>query len=115
MINSPKKSHISGSIAFFPGIDEYLESIGHGFPINVDGLEEISTAISTKTGLSFEQSEIILRLFFQEIRHAIIRGDVINLRMLGKFLVSSPATTGNSRKVFVKFMPSNELLSRIRK
>ncbi len=115
MIKKPKKSSVCESKTdLLPDLGSYLESIGHGVKIKLDGLGDLVTAVSARTGFSTEESRVVLKLLFQEIRHAMLRGDKINLSDFGVFFVSSPAVSGNIERVFAKFMPAKALLKRIR-
>jgi nucleoid DNA-binding protein len=97
-----------------PDIEEYLESISYGHPISVGAeLERISSAINSHTTLSKDNGNIVLRLFFEEIRRAVLRGEVVRLRGFGSFYVSGPKTSGNRERVFVKFRPSPILKRRL--
>lgn len=99
----------------FPGIDEYLESINYGYPISLGGteLDIFVKLINSYTTLNDENSGIILRLIFEEIRKALLRGEIINLRGFGSFYVSSPKVSGNKERVFIRFRPSKILRQRL--
>lgn len=96
-----------------PGIDQYLSSQGDGAPIDISGLDHIIEAITAYCGLTKEQSNRILCLFFQEIRSSMLRGDVVDLRSLGSFFVSSPKVTSNIQRVFPKFKAKKSLIKRL--
>ena len=96
-----------------PNIDKYLIRKGDGYPITTPELNDISEMISAKTLLTDIQSKQILNLFFQEIRGRMLRGEIINLKNFGKFFISSPLTSNNSRKIFPKFYPSKYLLNKL--
>lgn len=96
-----------------PGIEEFLAAKGSGQPIEVPELEHIADALVAYTGLTKEQSIRILILFFQEIRTSMLNGEVVDIRGLGSFFVSSPATTQTLKRVFVKFKPKRSLIKRI--
>jgi len=98
-----------------PGIEEYLASQGNGLPVEVPELQHIADGIVAYCGVTKEQSIRILSLFFQEIRTAMLKGEVVDIRGLGMFLVSSPVTTKNSKKVFAKFRPKQSLIKRMTK
>jgi nucleoid DNA-binding protein len=98
-----------------PGIDYYLSGQGDGFPVEVPELDNFIVAITSLTPLTNEQATRILKLFFQEIRAAMLRGDTVDIRGLGSFLISSPKTTKTINHVFPKFIPKKSLLKRIRK
>lgn len=96
-----------------PGIDEYLAARGDGHPIEVKELDHICEALVAYCGFTKEQSVRILSLFFQEIRSAMLKGEVIDIRGLGTFFISSPNTTGNALKVFPKFKAKKILAKRM--
>ena len=96
-----------------PGIDEYLEATGDGSPVACPELQDIEQAIKNETGLSGEAARSILVLFFQEIRTAMLQGKVVDLRMFGKWYISSPKVSGNKRYIFPKFEARKSLLKRM--
>lgn len=96
-----------------PGIEEYLASRGNGQPIEVQELKHITDALVAFSNLSEEQANRILVLFFQEIRSSILKGEIVNIRRLGTFLMSSPKITGTKRKIFPKFIPKYSLTKRL--
>lgn len=96
-----------------PGIDEYLADRGDGHPIEAKELDHICDALIAYCGLTKEQAQRILSLFFQEIRTAMLKGEVVDIRSFGTFFISSPLTTGNSKKVFPKFKAKKSLIKRM--
>lgn len=96
-----------------PGIQEYLSANGSGQPIEISEVDHFADAIVAYCGLTKEQSQRILMLFFQEIRSTMLQGDVVDIRGLGSFLVSSPATTKNSKKVFPQFKAKKSFIKRM--
>ena len=95
------------------GIEEYLSSLGNGCPVDVSELDHISEYLVAYCGLTKEQSKRILTLFFQEIRSFMLKGDVVDIRGLGSFFISSPTVTSNSKKVFPKFKCKRSLSRRL--
>ena len=96
-----------------PGIEDHLAAHGAGQPIEVQELEHIVEAIEAYCGLTKEQSNRLLCLFFQEIRSAMLRGEIVDIRGLGSFFIASPSITSNTIKVFPKFTPKRSLLRRL--
>ena len=97
-----------------PDIEDYLETLDHGQPIIInEELESIVNAMAAKSSLNKEQAKIVLRLFLQEIRAALLRGEIISIKHWGRLFVSSPRTTGNTERVFVKYKPTKSLLNKI--
>ena len=98
---------------FYPDIHDYLESVENSKSVNVKGFEELIYKIRAHTGLSFEASSLVLKHFFQDIRNAMLRGDIIALSGFGKFFISSPKNTNNKNKVFAKFKPYPQLSNKL--
>ncbi|KKN67663.1 hypothetical protein LCGC14_0459220 [marine sediment metagenome] len=98
---------------FHPDIHDYLESVENSKSVNVKGFEWLIYKIRAHTGLSYEVSSLVLKHFFQDIRNAMLRGDIVALNGFGKFLVSSPKNTNNKQRIFVKFMPYTQLSNKL--
>ena len=96
-----------------PGIEDYLASQGNGNPIDVSELDHISEALVAYCGFTKDQSKRILTLFFQEIRAAMLGGDVVDIRGLGSFFISSPNVTSNVERIFPKFKSKRSFLKRL--
>ncbi len=96
-----------------PGIEDYLASRGNGSPIDVSELDHISEALVAYCGFTKEQANRVLTLFFQEIRAAMLRGLIIDIRGLGSFFISSPNVTSNIERVFPKFKSKQSFLRRL--
>lgn len=96
-----------------PGIEEYLASRGNGCPVDVSELDHVSEALVAFCGFSKEQAKRILTLFFQEIRTAMLNGEVVDIRGFGSFFISSPAVSENTKRVFPKFKVKKSLSRRM--
>jgi len=97
---------------FYPDIEEYLESTTNKKSVSSKGLEELVFKVRAATGLDYDVAQQLVRHFFQEIRNAMLRGDIVVLRGLGKFFVSSPLH-GNKEHIFPKFEPYKSLSDRL--
>ena len=98
---------------FLPGIEEYLETANNKKSVSSKGLEEIICQIQIKTGLDYKTSASVLEMFFQEIRNSMLRGEIVTIRSLGKFFVSSPLSSNNKRRVFPVFKPYKKLIKKL--
>lgn len=87
---------------FYPDIDEYLDCYDNAKSVSTKGLDEIIYKVRAFTGLDYDVCARIVKLYFQEIRNAMLRGDVVVVKGLGKFFVSSPLH-GNKEYIFPKF------------
>lgn len=96
-----------------PGITEFLESLDDNFPVTTENLDELIALIQSSTGLNKESSEIILRLFFQEIRTQVLKGNSVTIKGFGKFYITSPKTNNNKKKIYPTFKPSKELITNL--
>lgn len=97
---------------FYPDIHEYLETVENKKSVSAKGLEEMVLKVRAQTGLSQDICLEIVKYFFQEMRNAMLRGDQVTLRGLGKMYIASPRT-GSKRKIFPKFEPYDKLLSKV--
>jgi nucleoid DNA-binding protein len=98
---------------FHPDIHDYLESAENSKSVNVKGFDELIYKIRAHTGLSYDASSLVLKYFFQDIRNAMLRGDIVALNGFGKFFISSPKNTNNKQKVFAKFKPYTQLANKL--
>lgn len=103
----------NNEIELLPDISKYLEQVENTKSVNINGLDEIAYRMRASTGLSKEACMIVLKLFFQEIRNSILRGDVVALYRFGKFFLSTPKTSKNKKRIFPKFKPYQALLSKL--
>lgn len=91
-----------------PGIQDYLEQQNEN-SISVSGLEEMLAMIQSKTGLELDACKVITKMLFHEIRSAMLRGDIVEIRGLGKFYIASPLVSNNKSKIFPKFQSYKSL------
>jgi nucleoid DNA-binding protein len=96
-----------------PDINEYLTGRGNQCPVTVPELGEIVEKVSSRTKLSEEQANQVVKLFFQEIRGHLLRDGMVDISFLGRFSISSPKTSGTKRKVFPKFKAKRSLIKRM--
>ena len=94
-------------------IEEFMESLDHNLPVSIDNLDHIVGAILSKTKLNEHDAKVIVRLFFQEIRNSLLRKNKVDIRTLGSFYISSPCTTNNLKKIFVKFKQKKSLKDKL--
>ena len=97
---------------FYPDISdvrqkEYISKIG------VSNLEYIVYKICALTGLNKTSAELLLTYYWQEIANNMLEGNVVIIKELGKFYISSPKTSGKKFKIFPKLKPSLNLLKEL--
>ena len=98
---------------FYSDIFDYLDTIENTKSVTSKGFDDLVLKIRAYTGLSEEESEIVLKYFFQSIRSYMLRGEEVFLKGFGKFFISSPVVTNNKKKVFPKFEACSELTNKI--
>lgn len=98
---------------FYPDIHDYLDSVDNSKSVNVKDFEDLIYKIRAYTGLSYDASHLVLKSFFQSIRNAMLRGDIVALSGFGKFFISSPQNTNNKHRVFAKFVPYAQLSDKL--
>jgi len=79
-----------------PGIKEYLDANDNNLPVTSENLEELIFKVVAGTGMSYDQSEATVRLYFQELRNELIKNKIITIAKLGKFMI---------KKYHIKFIP----------
>lgn len=100
-------------IDFLPDISQYLEQIDNSKSVSSKGLEELMYKINASTGIGAATSSVIIKLFFQEVRNAILRGDLVVLGGFGKFFLATPQNTKNKKRIFPKFKPYKKLIKKM--
>lgn len=93
-----------------PDIFEYLENIKNKQSVSVKGLDEIIDKVAINTAMSRESAEVVVELFFKEIRKELLKGNEITFRTLGNLFISCPKNSNNKTRVFPKFEPSDILV-----
>ena len=100
-------------IEFLPDIQDYLEQVDNSKAVTAVGLDELIYKVRALTGLEYDSAKIIVKLFFHEIRNAVLRGDNVVLSDFGRIFLSSPKSTHNKKRVFLKFKPHKKFLRKI--
>lgn len=96
-----------------PGIEEYLETVENKKSVSSRDLEDFIIQVQIQTGLNTHTSTAIVKAFFSEIRNSMLRGDIVVLRDLGKFFISSPRNSKNKERVFPVFKPYKKMIRRL--
>ena len=97
---------------FYPDLEEYLSSKENSKSVTTKGLESFIYKVRAHTGLDYDVANKIVRLYFQEIRNAMLRGDIVVIKGLGKFYISSPLH-GNVKQIFPKFETFKQLSEKL--
>ncbi|MFA5758025.1 MAG: HU family DNA-binding protein [Clostridia bacterium] len=96
-----------------PGIDDYLSVQDNIFKIDISNIDHISEEIVAHTGVTKDQANRILYLFFTEIRSGVLKGDIVDIRGFFRFLISSPRITNIKKRVSIKFSLKTALKKRL--
>ena len=100
-------------IEFLPDIQDYLEQANNSKAVTAAGQDELIFKVCAFTGLDYDSAKIIVKLFFHEMRNAVLRGDNVVLSDFGRMFLSSPKSTHNKKRVFLKFSPHKKFLRKI--
>jgi len=73
---------------FFPGIEEFLNENDQGSDINLKDLDELIYTVRSKTALSYEQCEIIIKEIFTNIRNELLKENSVIIKNIGGFYIS---------------------------
>lgn len=98
---------------FLPDIKTYLERTENKKSVSIKGLETLIAKLQASTGLSKEASSIITKLFFQEVRNAVLRGEKMFLYRFGTLFVSCPKNSKNVNRIFLKFNPFKKIIKKL--
>lgn len=102
MFNMSNKDNKQENINLLPDIEYYLQSRKYDRPISLVDIKEIVDEVVTKSILDKDKVEIIIQTLFEEIRNLMLAGEIISLKNLGAFFISSPKVTNNSKTIFPK-------------
>ncbi len=76
---------------FLPDIDDYLNK-DQSSDINLKDLEELIYIVRSKTALSYEQCEVIIKEIFTNIRSEILQGNNIVIQDMGSIYITKSKT-----------------------
>jgi nucleoid DNA-binding protein len=93
----------------FVSAQEYLLNNKKYAPINTDELSDIVTEIEAHTGLTKEQAQEVLNLYFHEIRNFMLNGKFVTMKKFGRFYIKHCA----DQRVRINFKPSPSLIRRL--
>jgi nucleoid DNA-binding protein len=94
-----------------PDIYSYIQSVIS--PVTKEGLEDIILKVTAHTNLTKEEAQIIVPLFFEEIRNSMLANEMVIIRRLGMFYISNPIDNNNKVRVFPKFKASKALVKKL--
>lgn len=97
---------------FFPGVEEVRADNYDGQPITLENLEYLVYRIVARTGLTYDQVSVIVKLYFNEIRKELLNGKNINLGDFGKFKFKLTKTKNKKYLIRLKFKASKLLIRR---
>jgi hypothetical protein len=83
------------NLDFAAGIDEVLDDTHNLVKVSVNNLEELILRVRSHTGLTVEQTKILLPVIFQEIRHQLLHDGHFIFLDLGEMYLDK-----NTRLVF---------------
>ena len=101
---------------FYPNIDDYNDENYDGQPITLENLDYFVYKIVAKTGLTYDQVSIIVKLYFNEVRTQVLKGSIINIGDLGKlFIEIKPSKNSKDKfRLKIKFKATKRLIKKVR-
>lgn len=101
------------SYDLYPDITYYKEIIHYGLEISSENLEDIIKEVELNTSLDNNTAKLITKLFFEEIRNSMLKGEVVKLKQLGSFYIISPKIT-DAKIIKPHFRPSKKLKTKLK-
>ena len=105
----PRKKK-TDEVEFLPDIYSVINS---DVDLFIEDEEDFIEELSIKYDLPFETVNIIVNLFFEEMRNVILSGKQLLIKFWGTMYISSPMTSGNKKMIFPKFRNSQNLVKRL--
>jgi nucleoid DNA-binding protein len=107
-MNSPEEPDL------FPNIDDYNTENYDGESVTLENLDHLISKIVARTGLTYDQVSIIVKIYFNEIRNQILLGKTVNIGNLGKLFCDVKTTKKSKDKhsIKLKFKASKLLIKR---
>lgn len=97
----------------YPDIDQYNSENYDGQSVTIENLDLLIYKIVARTGLSYYQVGIIVKLYFNEIRTEILKGKIVNITSLGKFKIQLQNNKKYKYKILLKFKSSKNFLKKV--
>lgn len=108
MSNEPEKPEL------FPNIDQVNADNYDSQPVTLENLDYLIDKIIARTGLTYDQVSIIVKLYFNEIRTQVLNGKTVNIGQLGKLYCKLQRLKNSKDKfsIHLKFKASKQLIKR---
>jgi len=82
-------------------------------PVYLEDEEEFILNIANKYRLPYETAQIVIDLFFEEMRNIILDNKKLSIPSWGTMHISSPISDGNVKMVFPKFILDKKLKKKL--
>jgi nucleoid DNA-binding protein len=99
---------------FFPNIDEVNAENYDGQPITLENLDLLIYKIIAKTGLTYDQTSYIVKLYFNEIRKEILNGKTVYMgeSEVGYFKLILKRLKNKKYRISLKFKASKQIIKK---
>jgi len=94
-------------------LPDIYKIVNETIPVFLENEEEFVLEIANKYRLPYETAQVIIDLFFEEMRNAILDNKKVSIPSWGTMHISSPISDGNIKMVFPKFKLAKQLKKRL--
>lgn len=112
MIENKENEEDENQLELYPDIKYHIRNSTLN-DIEIDNLEHLVYKVHATTGLGVQKCEAIVKSFFKNMRNVLLDGDSIVIEGFGQMILSSPKTTNNDKRIFVKFKNSKVLYRKL--
>lgn len=101
---------------FYPNVDEYNADNFHDQPVTIENLDLLIYKIVARSGLTYDQVSIIVKLFFNISRTEVLKGNVVHLGDLGSLFIKYTKNKNSKLKysMRLKFKATRYLIKKAR-
>ena len=101
---------------FFPNIDEYNAENYDRQSVTLENLDYLIYKIVARTGLTYDQVSIIVRIYFNEVRTQVLKGKTVSFGDLGKIFIKLQSSKRSKDKIslLIKFKATRRFLKKVK-
>lgn len=99
---------------FYPNIDEVNAENYDNQPVTLENLDYLIYKIVARTGLTYDQVAVIVKLYFSEIRTQVLAGKKVSMGNLGYMCIKYKCDKNSKDILRLKFKSSYRLIKKVR-
>lgn len=97
-----------------PNIDEVNAENYDGKPVTLENLDLLIYKIIAKTGLTYDQTSYVVKLYFNEIRKELLNGKTVYMGEVGYFKPILKQLKNKKYRIQIKFKASKQIIKKAR-